>query len=334
MSTTKRVGRRGVSSRAVLFAVVCVLLLGCTTGHPRSAPIAAARTPSGSPGSTSSQSNYPMFSGPDPVIAAAGDIACEPRVPTARTCQQKATSDLLRQGPLAAVLTLGDEQYVTGLLKNFRTQYGPTWGRDLAITHPAPGNHEYKSKNADGYYAYFGAAAGNPARPYYSFNLGTWHIVALNSECSSVVGGCGKGSPQEKWLAADLAAHPSRCTLAFWHQPRFSSGGHGDNPAYQAFWNDLYAAGADIVLNGHDHDYERFAPQTPSAVPAASGIQEFVVGTGGKGLRAFHMIRPNSQVRSATFGILKLQLHPTSYDWRFVPIAGSTFTDSGHASCH
>lgn len=269
----------------------------------------------------------------DPVIAAAGDIACEPGLPvTPEACQQQATSDLLLQRKLAAVLTLGDEQYVQGRLKNFRTQYGPTWGRLLSITHAAPGNHEYQS-GGDGFYQYFGAAAGDPTHPYYSFDVGAWHVIALNSECA-YAGGCGKGSSQERWLNTDLLAHPARCTLAFWHEPRFSSGGHGNNALYQVFWDDLYAAGAELVLNGHDHDYERFAPQTPSGAAAPDGIREFVVGTGGKNLRPFHTIRPNSQARSDTFGVLELSLHPDGYDWKFVPIAGSSFTDSGHSQCH
>jgi hypothetical protein len=269
----------------------------------------------------------------DPVIGAAGDIACEPGPPvTPQTCQQQATSDLLLQPKLAAVLTLGDEQYVEGRLKNFQTQYGPSWGRLLSITHPAPGNHEYKS-GGDGFYQYFGAAAGDPAHPYYSFDIGAWHLLALDSECE-FAGGCGKGSPQELWLRNDLRAHPARCTLAFWHQPRFSSGGHGNNVRYQVFWTDLYSAGAELVLNGHDHDYERFAPQTPSGIAAADGIREFVVGTGGKNLRPLHAAKPNSQSRSDTFGVLKLTLHSDGYDWQFVPIAGSSFTDSGHGQCH
>jgi acid phosphatase type 7 len=279
-------------------------------------------------------SGTPEPTGRTVVIAAAGDIACEPGGPvTPATCQQKATSDLLLRQHLDGVLTLGDEQYVTGLLKNFHAVYGPTWGRVLGITHPAPGNHEYLS-GGDGFYAYFRSAAGDPRRPYYSFDLGTWHIIALNSECSAA-GGCEKGSPQERWLVQDLAEHQNRCTLAFWHQPRFSSGGHGSNPVYSAFWEDLYQAGAEIVLNGHDHDYERFAPQTPKAAPdSARGVREFVVGTGGKDLRRFHQIRRNSEVRSATFGVLKLTLRPASYDWKFMPIAGDSFTDSGHTTCH
>lgn len=284
----------------------------------------------GVPGCTQQSGEHQQLS--DPVIAAAGDIACEPGGEiTELSCQQKATSELLLRRPLAAVLTLGDEQYVEGRLKNFQTQYGPTWGRVLPITHPAPGNHEYKS-GGDGFFQYFGAAAGDPLRSYYSFEVGDWHVIALNSECASA-GGCGKGTAQERWLRSDLRAHPTLCTLAFWHQPRFSSGGHGDNAAYQTFWEDLQAAGAELVLNGHDHDYERFAPQTPGRAPAADGIREFVVGTGGKNLRAPGAPKANSEVRAATFGVLELTLRSDSYDWEFVPIAGS-FTDRGHTRCH
>ena len=197
-----------------------------------------------------------------------------------------------------------------------------------------PGNHEYLTRAANGYFSYFGAAAGDPATGYYSFDVGAWHVVALNSNCSAV-GGCASGSPQERWLRADLAAHPAACTLAYWHHPRFSSGEHGNEPAYDAFWRDLYAAGADVVLNGHDHDYERFAPQDPSGgSDLARGVREFVVGTGGKNHYRFLTLQPNSQVRDATtFGVLELTLHRTSYDWRFLPEPGKTFTDSGSAVC-
>jgi hypothetical protein len=283
---------------------------------------------------TSPRDSEPAGPPGDPLIAAAGDIACEPTgVVTPTTCQQQATSDLLLSAPLTAVLTLGDEQYVEGRLKSFETMYGPTWGRFLSITHPGPGNHEYQSGGA-GFYQYFGKAAGAPNHSYYSFDVGSWHIISLNSECS-FAGGCGAGSPQERWLVADLAAHHNRCTLAFWHEPRFSSGLHGDNTVYDQFWIDLYSAGADVVLSGHDHDYERFGPQNPSGqADPLRGIREFVVGTGGKNLRPFDQIRANSQVRSDTFGVLELTLHSESYGWRFVPIKGSSFTDAGSATCH
>jgi acid phosphatase type 7 len=182
---------------------------------------------------------------------------------------------------------------------------------------------------------YFGAAAGSRSRGYYSFDVGAWHLIALNSECANI-GGCAKGSRQERWLRADLAAHPAACTLAYWHKPRFSSGMHGDDPAYDAFWRALYEAGADVVLNGHDHDYERFAPQRPDrVVDPVRGVREFVVGTGGKTHYGFRTIRRNSQVRNTgAFGVLKLVLRPAGYDWRFLPEAGKTFTDAGHSACH
>jgi hypothetical protein len=195
------------------------------------------------------------------------------------------------------------------------------------------GNHEYHTAGASGYFSYFGAAAGDPTKGYYSYDIGTWHIIALNSNCSRV-GGCGVGSPQEQWLKADLAAHPNMCTLAYWHHPRFSSGDHGSNTSYDAFWKAIYAAGVEIVLNGHDHSYERFAPQNPSGAADPNGIQEFVVGTGGKNHYAFGTIKANSVVRNSdTYGVLKLTLHPTSYDWQFVPEAGKTFTDTGTRNC-
>lgn len=276
----------------------------------------------------------------DPVIAAAGDIACSPAdsrynggVGTAFSCRQLATSTLLTGGSLDGVLALGDEQYENGELANFQQAYDPTWGRVRSITFPAPGNHEYQTAGASGYFSYFGAAAGDPARGWYSFDLGAWHVVALNSNCSQI-GGCGTGSAEEQWLKADLAAHPGACTLAFWHHPRFSSGWAGNAANVGAFWQDLYAAHVDIVLNGHDHDYERFAIQNPSEQPDANGIREFVVGTGGEEHHGWTSIQPTSEVRNDdTFGVLGLTLRPTSYEWSFVPEAGKTFTDSGSEAC-
>ncbi|HET9017032.1 MAG TPA: DNRLRE domain-containing protein, partial [Thermomicrobiaceae bacterium] len=302
----------------------------------------ATATPTPTPSPTATPTPTPTPSASDPVVAAAGDIACDPTSSsykngngTKSACQQMATSNLLVNGNYAAIFDLGDNQYDDATLAKFQQVYGPSWGRVLGTTHPAAGNHEYASGSATGYFDYFGAAAGNPSQGYYSLNIGTWHIVILNSNCSEV-GGCGPGSPQEQWLAQDLAANTSACTMAVWHQPRFSSGVVGNNVAYDAFWQDLYAAHADIVLDGHDHDYERFAPQNPSAqADPANGIREFVVGTGGVGFVSFKTIQPNSQVRNNnTFGILALTLHANGYDWKFLPIAGSTFTDSGTGTCH
>jgi hypothetical protein len=272
------------------------------------------------------------------VVAAAGDIACPPReAPSARrpSCQQKSTSDLLTGLRLDAVLPLGDLQYEAGGLAGFEASYGPTWGRFKAITHPVVGNHEYGTPDATGYFSYFGSAAGDPSKGWYSYNLGSWHLIALNSECAQV-GGCGAGSAQERWLKADLAAHRTACTLAYWHEPRFSSGHHGSNASYDAFWRDLYDAGAEIVLNGHDHDYERFAPQNPDGrLDLARGIREFVAGTGGVNHYHFKTVRPNSEVRGAdTFGVLLLRLGSERYQWQFVPEAGKEFTDAGTGLCH
>jgi len=278
----------------------------------------------------------------DPVVAAAGDIACDPAdasynggAGNAAACRMKDTSDLLAGGGFAAVLLLGDNQYEDGALARYGASYDPTWGRVKAITRPIPGNHEYGTTGAAGYFAYFGAAAGDPAKGYYSFDLGGWHLIALNSNCAAV-GGCGAGSAEERWLAADLEAHAGTCTLAYWHHPRFSSGSHGDDPTFAPFWADLHAAGADLVLNGHDHDYERFAPQDESgAADPLAGIRELVVGTGGKNHTAFSTLRANSEARSAaTFGVLALTLHPNGYDWTFLPAAGGSFTDSGSGVCH
>jgi hypothetical protein len=283
-----------------------------------------------------------LSSAGDPVVVAVGDIACDPD-PTdtgadareTNGCRMQATSDLAVRLHPTAVLVLGDNQYEDGTLAKYQQTYDRTWGRLKDVTHPAIGKHEYHAPAAVGYFAYFGSAAGDPPTGYYSYNLGSWHVIVLNSNCQRV-GGCHEGSPQERWLRADLAMHPAACTLAYWHHPRFSSGPHGTDAWYKAFWQDLYRARADIVLNGHDHDYERFAPQDPAGVPdRAHGIRAFVVGTGGKSLYHIVRIQPTSEVRNdTTYGVLKLALHARSYDWQFVPEPGKTFTDTGSGTCH
>jgi hypothetical protein len=262
------------------------------------------------------------------VLVGAGDIA---------GCGSQADLEtaLLLDHIGGTVFTLGDNVYPDGTDLEFSDCYDPTWGRHKARTRPAAGNHDYHTPGASGYFNYFGLAAGEVDKGYYSYNVGAWHIIVLNSQCAEV-GGCDSGSPQWQWLQADLAANPAACTLAYWHHPRFSSSSkHGSDVTYQDFWQLLYDAGADVVLNGHDHTYERFAPQDPTGNPdPGRGIREFVVGTGGGGLYTFDTPEPNSEVReSNTHGVLKLTLHPTSYEWEFVPIAGQTFTDTGSASC-
>jgi len=263
------------------------------------------------------------------VLIGAGDIA-----DCTNLAGAEATAKLLEANP-GTVMALGDLAYPDGTPENFKC-YDRTWGRVKDRTRPAAGNHEFHSSGAAYYFQYFGAAAGDPKTGYYSYDLGSWHIVVLNSECAEV-GGCEAGSPQEKWLRTDLAAHPSGCTLAYFHKPRFSSGlTHGNDPEVGAFWQALYDANADVILNGHDHDYERFAPQDPNGnADQKRGIREFVVGTGGKNHREFGIRKANSEVRDNTaFGVLKLTLKTTGYDWKFIPEAGKTFTDSGSGSCH
>jgi chitodextrinase len=254
------------------------------------------------------------------------------------------TSNILVSSGFSAVLDLGDNQYYCGGYHAFLQSYDPSWGRVKDITHPAVGNHEYLTSGgtdcnaanagAAGYFNYFGAAAGQPGQGYYSFDVGTWHIIALNSNCGDA-GGCSTKSPQGVWLANDLKTHTNFCTLAFWHIPLFSSGGRANNNS-KTFWQLLYDNNADLILSAHDHIYERFAPQTPAGtLDSTRGIREFIVGTGGANHTSIVSVAANSEVRnSATFGVLKLTLHPTSYDWQFVPEAGKTFTDSGTTACH
>ncbi len=287
----------------------------------------------------------------DPVIAAAGDIACDPASSafnngngTSSACRQLYTSNLLVNAGLSAVIDLGDNQYYCGGYQAFVESYALSWGRVFDITHPSVGNHEYLTSGgtgcttantgAAGYFQYFGSAAGSPGQGYYSYDVGTWHIIVLNTQCSSA-GGCGTTSKQGQWLAADLAAHPSQCTLAYWHIPLFSSGGRA-NANSKPFWQMLYNANADVILDGHDHIYERFAPQDPNGnYDPTRGIVQFTVGSGGANHTSIVSTAANSLVRNAnTFGVLMLTLHPGSYDWQFVPEAGKTFTDSGTGTCH
>jgi acid phosphatase type 7 len=271
-------------------------------------------------------------------LVGAGDIATS-------GSGDEATANLLDNIP-GTVFTTGDNAYESGTLTEFNSFYHPSWGRHKARTLPSVGNHEYNfGSDASGYFDYFGAAAGERYKGYYSYNRADWHVIALNSMCASSASSC-TNTAQVTWLKNDLAANPAKCTLAYFHHPLFSSGEHGDTQPggddshvvgwVKPLWDALYAADADVIVNGHDHDYERFAPQNPSGtVDPARGIREFVVGTGGTSLRSFKTVKPNSEVRNATArGVLKLTLNSTSYDWEFVPVAGQTITDSGNGSCH
>jgi hypothetical protein len=260
----------------------------------------------------------------DEVFVGAGDVGwCGP------DGHPDLTAALLDRIIPGTVFMTGDGAYFSGSSEDYRNCYDPSWGRHKARTRPVPGNHEYETPGAAGYFAYWGAAA-DPPGGYYSYTLGAWHIVALNSEISAF-----PGSAQVAWLRADLTANPSRCTLAYFHTPVFGSGANGGNVQMQVVWRELYDSGVDVVVNGHNHSYERFAPQDPDGrFDSARGIREFVAGTGGGLLTGFPQIRANSEVRSSTLGVLKLTLGTNRYDWQFVPVAGASFSDSGSGTCH
>jgi hypothetical protein len=271
----------------------------------------------------------------DPTVIAAGDIA------KCGTPGAEQTAALIDSLP-GTVLPLGDLAYEDGTKAEFDNCYAPTWGRFRDRSRPTTGNHEYNQKGAGPYFDYWGETAGDRTKGYYSFDLGSWPLISLNSTCSGA-GGCSKGSPMEQWLRQDLAAHRSRCILAFWHHPRFftasRSPGGSKPPAVDrklsAMWVALQEAGADVVLSGHRHVYERFARQDANGAADPNGIRQFVVGTGGGVLDQFEgPTAPNSELRKAgTYGVLELTLRPDSYDWRFVAAGGDPFTDSGSDSC-
>lgn len=268
------------------------------------------------------------------MLVGAGDIAACDDLSGA-----EATAKLIENIP-GTVFAAGDLAYQSGTYEEFLNCYDPTWGKFKARTRPAPGNHEYNGSPATGYFQYWGKQAGDPGKGYYSYSLGSWHVVVLNTNCGSrELGGCGEGSPEETWLKRDLAAHPNACIVAYGHHARFSSGlfgRHAEHPELSAFWRDLYDAHADLILAGHEHSYERFAPQDPEGeADPEHGIREIVAGTGGRSHTPLGFAKPNSEVRDdRTFGVLKLTLSPGMYRWEFLPVEGKTFRDSGEGVCH
>jgi hypothetical protein len=264
------------------------------------------------------------------VLAGAGDIADD-------DTEDSETAVLLDAIHPDIVFTLGDNAYDSGTAKEFQDWYGPTWGRHRARTRPAAGNHDYRTPGASGYFDYFGARAGDRTKGYYSYEVGAWHVVVLNTNgegpCATVL--CNGGSPQERWLRADLAASTKQCTLAYWHHPRYSIGPQGTSSGTQALWQALYADGVELALAGNDHNYQRWKPMNAAgAVDTARGIRSFVVGTGGETADRLGS-HPNVETaRTGTPGVLKLTLSPGTYRWEFVPIAGRTFRDSGAGRCH
>jgi 3',5'-cyclic AMP phosphodiesterase CpdA len=267
-------------------------------------------------------------------LVAAGDVACGPGIEeTDRECRQEATAQLVEGLRPDAVLVLGDTTYESVTAEALKN-YDASWGRFLDRTHAVVGNHEYYGDGPEAYWDYFGDRAGERGAGWYSFDAGSWHVVVLNSECEEV--DCGPDGDQGTWLADDLAASSARCTLAAFHRPRFSSGDeYGDDESVSPLWQALQDAGVDVVLNGHEHSYERFAPQRDSGrATAEEGMAEFVVGTGGRDLRGFGEPKPNSEVRwDGSFGVLALTLRADGYDWRFHGTPGTPDVDSGTTRC-
>jgi len=256
------------------------------------------------------------------VFVGAGDIA------VCGSANTEATAKILDRTP-GFVYLLGDNAYPGGTAEQYANCFGPTWGRQRARTYPVPGNHDWDGSGGAPYFAYFGAAAGQAGLGYYSFELGGWHVLSLNSNVAAQ-----PGSTQYEWAKSDLARNSSACTLAMWHHPRFSSGRHGNNLQMTDIWRLLQNAGAELVLSGHDHHYERFAAQNADGRSDPLGLKQFVVGTGGAELRSPLRVEANSEVRDGTSnGVLKLTLYAQTYDWEFVPIDGQSFRDFGSGSC-
>jgi alkaline phosphatase len=315
------------SSRPFTVAVVAIVLVlliaflvggrPTTTGASPS-PTASTRT---SPTSVPSGSGAPSAKAGGAILLAVGDIAY---------CGASADEKV---GQLAArlpgtIALLGDNAYDNGSATDYASCFNPTWGGFLDRIRPVPGNHEYETRQAAAYFAYFGTRVGKVGEGWYSYDVGAWHLIALNSNCGAIRGGCeGRGSDELAWLVQDLAAHPARCTLAYWHHPRYSSGRHGDNDMTEEIWQALSDAGADVVLEGHDHDYERMSP--------VRGIRSFVVGTGGRSLYGWPRgPGAHTEVRANdTYGLLQLTLRDADYSWKFIPAAGGKFTDAGSATC-
>lgn len=306
----KHPGHRSARPTAAATAAAAALIL-----------LAACDDSATGPGLDPGDGDEPPVSEAPAVLVGAGDIAgCS-------SDGDEATAALLDTIP-GTVFTLGDNAYSSGTAEQFAECYHPSWGRHRERTRPVPGNHDYGTPGAAPYFDYFGENAGEPGKGYYSYDLGDWHVIALNSEIDIEA-----GSEQLAWLAADLAANPATCTVAYWHHPRFSSGSHGSDSDLRDLWRMLDEAGVDLALTGHDHDYERFAPQDADGNADPDGIRQFVVGTGGADLRPFDGVEPNSERRiDGTAGVLKLELYEDSYRWTFIATDG-TVRDEGEGAC-
>ena len=315
--------------------LILVLLTACFGGPATSAPAVpssaspevTARAPSLAPVSSAPELSVTPSAGPEPpeTLIAAGDIAACDREGDSVTAALVAELD-------GVVATLGDNVYPAGSDESFAQCYDPAWGPFLERTRPAVGNHDLQGDGGAAYFRYFGDRAGIPGEGWYSYHIGDWHVVVLNSNCELIA--CGPGSDQHGWLVADLAASDARCTVAYMHHPRFSSGPHGDYPPVAPLWEALDAAGVELLLVGHDHLYERFAAQAPDGTPDPGGIRQFTVGTGGYELYPANRVAPNSEVLiDDAFGVLELTLGEGSYDWRFLIVDG-TEADAGSGPCN
>ncbi|MEO6501361.1 MAG: DNRLRE domain-containing protein [Jatrophihabitantaceae bacterium] len=324
--TTGATATRYFDSREAANPPQLVLEYGApTTTAPTPAPTTSASTstaPTPAPTTTAPTTS--------PVIAAVGDIACAPPYTVGSGCQHKAVADkIIADTAVSKVLALGDIQYEVGALSAFQNSYDKSWAPLKSKTKPVPGNHEYGTPGAAGYFDYFGALAGDRTKGYYSFDVGAWHFVALNSELDIASGGA-----QVAWLKADLAAHPNKCVGAYWHKPRWSSGSHGDHSSMAPFVQALYNAGAELILSGHDHDYERFYPLNPSGVrDDARGIVQIVSGEGGKNHYAITGRSTTAAKDGSSYGYARLTLNPDSADVSFVSAVGS-YTDNAKITCH
>jgi hypothetical protein len=318
-----------------LYALIFLFLSGCTvnpvffTSIPSTVPSLTpqpTRTLGPLPTPTEQPTHTPT---PEPILLiGAGDIAyCGPDA-----LGDEATSNILERFHSAEIFTAGDNVSGEGRGAEFRNCFGPTWGQYLDRLHPVPGNHDLETEGGAPFYEYFGEAAGQPGQGYYSYDLGDWHIVGLNSNCDAIA--CGPNSAQASWLREDLAANGSQCTILYWHHPRYSSGISGNYGLVSSFWRIALEYGADVVVSGHDHDYERFALQDGDGKADPDGIRQFVVGTGGSKLRDFGEVKPNSEMRdNSSLGVILFRLFPGRYEWEFIPVEGGTFTDHGEDKC-
>ena len=319
-------GRAAPALAALLLGavVLAALLLGVSGVDPGTGP--RVGVPSASRGSP--PPTLGATTAGEVVLVGAGDIGrCDSE-------HDEATARLVERIG-GTVFTVGDNAYERGTEDEFERCYGPSWGRFRHRTRPTPGNHDYGSRDAEPYFAYFGPAAGSVGEGWYAYDLGPWRVYALNSNCGQI-GGCGPGSPQLAWLERDLRANPRRCIAAYWHHPRFTTGRRGNDEAMASVWRVLHGAGAELVVAGHEHVYERFAPRGPDGEPDPErGIRQFVVGTGGASPHGFGRAHPTLEVReSGTFGVLELRLEADGYRWQFHPTEGGSFKDSGSGRCH